>query len=398
MDLASSLLDRASRPPTRRRRAAIGWLAGVVAGAKPAAPAPSDVSPEELALAAELHGVEGWVRRRIGPGNPGIDRAVHAALARHQRALGEVELAAGALKAASVPFLVVKGPALVATCYESADLRSYVDLDLLVRPSDVGAAAGALAAVGFALLDANWPLLTQAQVYELRFLGPSGGALDLHWALSDSLRGCPSPPVEALFARSEVVALGTTCVRTLDPADTVVHLAVHAVGSGGHRLIWLADLRAALARAGRLAAPGALLGAVDEWRARPAVALMLRRTHRTLGVDGPPELRRLLRPGAWLALTALADQVSPPQLAAASGSFSRLVARSCRSTPRDSLQAALTKGATWLRGGRTGGPSPAQLLDSDNPASALHPVGDHLAAERFYQHVAAQGDGRTSHS
>jgi len=352
------------------------------------------VDGRQLARAAELHGVEGWVRRAVDP-DPDLDRAVHAALARHLRALGDLRLAGGALARGGVPFLVVKGPALVATCYASPDLRSYVDLDLLVRPGDVGAAVRCLESAGCLLLDANWPLLTGAAVHELRLGTPAGGALDLHWSLgAGPVAGDASPSVVRLMARSVEIDCGGLRVGTLGAQDTLLHVAVHAAAAGGHRLIWLADLRGALARALEGSTSGAVLAVADEWQARPALALMLRRAERWLGLETPPELRRLVRPGPWTALVAIADRLSPPPLVGTGTSISRLVARSCRESPRASLAAAAGKSWAWWHANRSGGRPPGDLLNPDDPGSALYPSGGPGGRQAFFDHVAGSADGR----
>ena len=152
-----------------------------------------------------------------------------------------------ALTSADVPFLVVKGPA-VTRWYADPSLRSYVDLDVVVAPHDLGGALDALEDAGFALLDANWPFLLTADVHELVLRTPSGGALDLHWSLgpvADAHRPLAAP--SGLCGRSVEFEAGPVVVHGLGDADALVHLAVHAAASGGHRLVWLTDLRAALA-------------------------------------------------------------------------------------------------------------------------------------------------------
>ncbi len=336
-------------------------------------------------MSAELHGVEGWVRRARGPGVPALDRAVHAALARHQRALGDLAVAAAALDGAGIPFLVVKGPALVATCYPAADLRSYVDLDLVVRPADLGDAVEALEVAGCLLLDANWPLLARMRVHELRLATPSGGGIDLHWSLgAGPIDADTSPPTELLLTRAMEVTLAGRRVLTLGPADTVVHLMLHAAASGGHRLIWLVDLREALRVALALVPAGEIAAAVEEWGASPAAALMLTRLRRALRTELPPPLRRLTRPGMWTVLVRVVDAASPPELSGTKGTASRLLARSARGDTRGSVAAAGGKVRDWWRSDRSGPPTPEDLLDRDDPGSALFPVGGREAAEAFF--------------
>ncbi len=348
--------------------------------------------PEDLPEAAQLHGVEGWVRRRAlvtGVAVPGVDDAVRRAAARHLRALGDLRLVHACLTSDEVPFAVVKGPALVERLYGSPDLRSYIDLDLLVRPRDLGAAVDALEAAGFLLLDANWPLLQRSGVHELRLLSPNGGAVDLHWSLGKGPGVVdPSPSVDTLLDRAATWRLGALSLQTLDWADTVVHLAVHAAASGGHRLLWCADLRAALTDG-----PGdgaSLATRAAEWRAGPQLHVMLARTRACLGNDIPPELTHQLGvQRSWRALTTVVDRAFPVERQADGRGLARLVARSTSTTSRASWEALAAKAFAAARAPREE-LVPDWLLDPDEPRSALHAVGGPEGREAFFTTVAAE--------
>ena len=179
--------------PRRLDRTTAAWLVDAVApGSRRGTWLPDQSVPHGLVTAAQIHGVEGWVRQRAltaGVMLDGVDAAVHAALGRHQRALADLGRAHTALAMADVPFLVVKGPA-VARWYAEPSLRSYVDLDLVVAPADLDVALGALEGAGFALLDANWPLLLDADVHELACGRPRVG----RWTCTgrSGPRRCPS--------------------------------------------------------------------------------------------------------------------------------------------------------------------------------------------------------------
>jgi hypothetical protein len=343
-----------------------------------------------LASSAIAHGVEGWVRKRaraVSVTVPGVEEAVRAALARHQRALADLDAVKAALDGAGIDFLVAKGPALVDRFYPSPDLRSYVDLDLVVSPHAVGDAVRALEAQGCQVVDANWPLLEQLEIQELRLLGPTGGAIDLHWSLGRRpLRCDPTPAFPVLLARSVWAGSGRG-YRTLGWADCVVHLALHAAESGGDRLIWCADLRAAMSHAD--AEPAALVARAGEWGARPAVYLMLHRMSRTLGVSLPDPLLRSLAAGdpGWAALVRAVEFVWPAARADGGRSVPRIVARSARPSGAASWRALASKSLRAV--------SPLEprgqgdwLLDPDDPRSALHAVGGDRARDAFFAAVS----------
>lgn len=340
-----------------------------------------------------MHGVEGWVRRRAqdaGIAVPGVEDAVRRAAARHMRAVGDLRLVHACLGSAGLPFVVVKGPVLVERLYASPDLRSYVDLDLLVRPTDLGAAVSALEAGGCILLDANWPLLQRAGVHELRLLGPTGGAIDLHWSLGKGPGTVDlSPSVDTLLHRAVAWRLGDVSLLTLDWADTVVHLAVHAAASGGHRLLWCADLRAALTDGPADAGPS-LAPRAEQWRAGPQLHLMLARTRASLGTDIPAEL--MDTPGlqrSWRTLTTVVDRAFPVERQADGRGLGRLVARSASTTSWSSWKFLGTKAVAAVRAPREE-LVPGWLLDPDEPRSALHAVGGREGRDAFFASVAAR--------
>ena len=170
----------------------------------------------DFTTAAVFHGVEGAARRGVGAGYERLDRAVHALSARQMRVGADLVAVHRALNSV-VPFLVVKGPALAATCYRRSEERSYVDLDVLVRPRDVAVALARLRHQGFVLLDANWPMLQASDVHELRFASPSGGAMDLHWSLGPCPRGARrAPHARVPIDRAVDIDLGGQRFRTLN--------------------------------------------------------------------------------------------------------------------------------------------------------------------------------------
>jgi hypothetical protein len=337
---------------------------------------------------ADEHGVVGWVLGaavRAGVDTPQLRRSAASAMARHLRAVGDLEVCRAALDGAGIAFLVAKGPALNAVVHRDAALRSYVDLDLAVDRPVFPDALAALESAGLVLLDRNWTLLRAGEAQELRLRTASGGVVDLHSSLGRGPAGAdPSPSVLTLVERGRPFDGPGGPVRTLAPADTVVHLAVHAADAGGHRLVWVADLRAALLRAGE-AGLGAreLDRTAQEWGAGPALSLMTRRVTRVLGDEVPREVtgawsgapRRSERSATWSALAGLDARLSPLS-SGGSGTLPRLLARSARPTPRQSARAALGKGAAWARSGARRPVSAREAHDETNPRSSLYAAGD----------------------
>jgi hypothetical protein len=379
---------------TRLGRDVVDWL---VAALDPMPRRPVLGVPTGLAAAAVAHGVPVWAARhadRLALDVPDLRAAAHASTARHLRAGTDLRTCAAALDAAGVDFLAVKGAAVVRTCHGGDPVRSYVDVDLAVRPSDLRHAVSALRDSGCTLVDANWPLLRADRVRELRLLGPAGAPVDLHWSLGyEPGPHDLGPSVDTLLARSRRVDAGGADVRTLDGADTLVHLALHAAHSGGNRLVWLADLRGAL---DALPAGAPLGQRVEEWRAAPGLRLMLARLARVLGHGHPPPYgwTGSASAAAWDLLRLGIDGVWPPERRPDGRSPGRLLARAAAPSPSASLGRVLAHAARGVRPPGNGPAWVSMLFDSSNPRSPLHPVGGTAAEARFFDDVAAGADLR----
>ncbi|MBO0884712.1 MAG: nucleotidyltransferase family protein, partial [Mycobacterium sp.] len=163
-----------------------------------------------------------------------LQRSYAASVSAHTRALSDVELVVSAFDAAGLTPRVIKGPVLAEAVYRRPDLRSYVDLDVLVKPDEFESGLHALERAGARIHERNWSLVRDRELGELRLITPSAGAIDLHRHLFNDPRARAEFPVDlvAVHERLRPVRLGGIVVQTLDPVDTVVHLALHACLAG----------------------------------------------------------------------------------------------------------------------------------------------------------------------
>jgi hypothetical protein len=284
---------------------------------------------------------------------------------RHLRALEDLRDAGNVLDNAGLSWIVMKGPVLASRIWPHADMRLYVDLDIVVDRQKFAVALEVLARHGLRQVDRNWRLLAASGRAEVAMRGRFGTPVDLHWdvAVPPELRRAFATDIDAMMERSRVVTLVPGCIsRTLDPVDTVIHLVLHAAQSGAGRLVWLADIRFATM------APG------FEWdeyarRVRAAKmdypsALVIDRVQRVLGFDDPPE-RALVRKayGAWGQLARLRD----------------------KRIPFPGLPGDRHLGGNFYSGTR------ASLL-----SSAATVLREHLSARRYEARLAAGGAARES--
>lgn len=280
-------------------------------------PLPVDLA-EGLVQAAVAHRVAGCLYRslrRWGISAPHplgqLRNEYRRAVMLHFRALADVKASGEILDGAGIPWLLVKGPVLSEAYYGDPGLRSYLDVDLLVRPRDLRRALTAFESAGCPITQRCWTPGPKKLPAEVTLFLPNGSPGDLHWHLLNDagLRRCLDLPVERMFDRPRSLELAPGLkVATLDPEDTLIHLALHAMMSGGNRLVWMKDLE-------RAAAAGPNWDVVVERtrsaRAELPVGTMLARSHATLGSQVPVEVLRALAGGrAWARVAGAAEHLS----------------------------------------------------------------------------------------
>lgn len=281
------------------------------------------------------------------------EAAAHAryyGVATQLRAAVELAAVARAFESTAVRWLVVKGPVLAEVVYRRPGVRTYTDLDVLVHPDDLGSAVAALEDARFRLVDRNWELISRSGRGEINLEIPGGGLLDLHWHLVNDrrIRRVFDLDVRSMFERARTVDLGGLRVPTLDEIDTVVHLALHASLSGGHRLVWFLDLQQAVGHCE--SAPDDLYRRAEAMGVGLVLEVMLSRAAHY--VDETLEVRAAPGAGtipAWSALCRRVSRSAPPLGVTAGRHTGRLVFSSTRSTTGRSVQAALRLAADeWL--------------------------------------------------
>ncbi|MCU1679114.1 MAG: hypothetical protein JWM93_3872 [Frankiales bacterium] len=301
--------------------------------------------PAVLAKAARYHGVACLVAVRAAaagvPVHPDIDTAYQSGRVRHLRSVAALRTLTPALDSVGAPWVVVKGPVL-ASAYERPDLRTYSDIDVLVDRRGLGRSIDALVGAGCSLVDRNWTLIDSQTRGEMSLLTDGGLALDLHWSLVNDARVRASlrMPVDDMLRRRVDVDLGGTTLPGLEPHDELAYVGLHAVMSGGHRLIWLTDLDR-LTRGRPIDWDEAVVRARADRVALP-LAIALARAGAILGTPVPNGVVRALAPAlGWRSIARAADGLRSPLLSFTPGWSGRIVAQSVRSTTPASVAGLL---------------------------------------------------------
>lgn len=233
---------------------ALDLVCACIAPATRPVPEAGAIDPESLARVARRHQVSALVAARLrAAGQPVPEGLRSQAEAAQRRALRQLGLAldlVAVLECAGIRPVLLKGVALSQRAFGSPLLRGAVDIDLLVRPQDVGAAWQALAGAGLRqitppvpLEGARLALFCRAAKDSLHRHPDGGPVLELHWRLADEMAEPLMPPDTDLVTIA--LAPGRS-VRVLDDPTLFLYLCTHGAAHGWARLKWLADVAALL--------------------------------------------------------------------------------------------------------------------------------------------------------
>ena len=129
-----------------------------------------------------------------------------------------------------IPFIVLKGPHLGHELYDDPLERPYVDLDILVRPTEHPAAGQCLTRGGFRKLHGpEGRTASMREHYCEHFLSPLGVPVELHWDLSS--HGRFPVDFEGMFARASIVKLGQADALVPGTEDLLLSLCIHVIKS-----------------------------------------------------------------------------------------------------------------------------------------------------------------------
>ena len=350
---------------------------------------PLDMVPA-LIGAAQAHGVEAWLAAcapsagdawaRLATDRPRF-------LAVQARTMSAAREIGARLDGSGIRSVLLKGLSIARTAYPRPDLRYSVDLDVLVPPAHFGLIIDTLVTERYRLLDVNWPVIAARVPAQLRLTSPNGTLVDLHWHVLNQpdLRAEFHLPTSCLLARSQPLA--GDGLRTLAPADQLIHACVHAALSGGNRLLWLVDLDR-IVRSGNLDWDFIVSTAI--WsRTGLAVALMLARTRTIFHTPiDDHTLQRLAGGSGWAAGTRLLDSRSRLTIDPTRPAVARVLAASARSGGWQSLAELAKHGLAWLRSGAPRSRPYAAWRDANRDASTLYPVRDDVARAAYFAKVA----------
>src|SRR5438445_6203562 len=212
---------------------------------------------DRLIILAEEHGVIGHLAaclRKLEEDSvpPGIGQALadrrRAQVFFSLRLTAELFRLLESFASEAIGVLVVKGPVLAVQAYGDPAVRSYGDLDMLVRQRDIRratelmSAAGYVAAVSLSAIDAG-------KIPGQYLFSKPDSKLIVELHNDRTLRYFPRRlPLEEFFARQIRVCVDGHDAPALSVEDELVLICVHGAKHFWERLMWIADVAALVSR------------------------------------------------------------------------------------------------------------------------------------------------------
>ena len=204
---------------------------------------------------AHRHRVQGLVWNALAGQRDQLPEYVTAALSSHARSIAATNLGIAALcrelqqsfQQSGIPLLFLKGLTVGALAYRGPLLKMGWDIDLLIDPSDLAAAADLLSDRGFELRVPDstadlqeWHGRSKESVWQRN----EAVFVELHTGLADNERLIPTIDIHSRRQLVEVVP--GISLPTLADEELLAYLAVHGSSSAWFRLKWISDFAALL--------------------------------------------------------------------------------------------------------------------------------------------------------
>lgn len=197
-----------------------------------------------------------------------------------------------------IAVLVLKGAALSPLLYPEPGLRTFGDIDLLIRRDDLAAAQQIMEGAGYRILSERHEGFSEQFLKSLNYVHGErvGLAVELHWHLFVPVYYRRRLAPELFWEHPMACAPGTRNMFTLAPTPQLLYLCAHArLNHTRLRLIWLYDIALLLERYGGEIDWDEFVRVAQALELAPAAAQILEWATEWWGTAVPDEPLALLR-------------------------------------------------------------------------------------------------------
>lgn len=159
---------------------------------------------------------------------------------------GELQQLLSAFNEAEIPLMLFKGPALAYSVYSQPHLRTYHDIDALVRSADLQRARDLLSKRGYAFYEEYRANVINDKRTGYNYILKQRDSwleilIELHTAPHDSELGA-SFAIEDMWANAQQLTILGEPTLTMHPTDHLLYLCWHYRFHAFSRLLWLYDI------------------------------------------------------------------------------------------------------------------------------------------------------------
>lgn len=225
------------------------------------------------------------------------ERVYFATQIRTTQRTEEADRVLGGLAAAGIEAMVVKGLALVHTVYGTDGLRTFDDLDILVRRRDLVTSRAVLGDLGYRTRAVPRFEEVDHRFHDLQYFRPLSGrleCLELHWDLWDARQF--RSDIDGFWQRARPATIAGASRLVLSDADTLLHLAIHRTRAP-LRLRFVCDVAELVRARGTTIDWDDLVARAESVGARTALHMILALAAQLLDAPVPGDVLRSTSPG-----------------------------------------------------------------------------------------------------
>ncbi|MFQ6061743.1 MAG: nucleotidyltransferase family protein [Methanosarcinales archaeon] len=201
---------------------------------------------------ASIHGISPLLYHNLSKTENNIPKEVMKKLKKHYYAnfarnmfqYEELSKVLNSFKDAGIEVIVLKGAALAETVYKNIGLRSFSDIDILIKREDLQRSKKKMSELGYTLDEKVTPEEYNEKFGCDLFYFKQKNIIELHWNIARNT-GIGKPvkiEIDKMWNNARSANIASVDVLVLSPEDLLLHSCIHLPKHRYERLIWFCDI------------------------------------------------------------------------------------------------------------------------------------------------------------